>query len=78
MQNKLQKLQNRAARVLPFSDYDGDVNNLFELLGWNSLVSQKQIEKATIVFKSLQGLAPEYLCSKFVHHDSGYCLRDCE
>ena len=43
-----------------------------------SLKSQKQIEKATIVFKSLQGLAPEYLCSKFVHHDSGYCLRDCE
>ena len=29
-----------------------------------------------MVFKSLQGLAPEYLCSKFVHRDSGYCLRD--
>ena len=41
-----------------------------------SLVSQRQIERATIVFKSLQGLVPEYLCSKFVHQDSGYCLRD--
>ena len=29
-----------------------------------------------MVFKSLKGLAPEYLCSKFVHRDSGYCLRD--
>ena len=29
-----------------------------------------------MVFKSLQGLAPEYLCSKFVLRDSGYCLRD--
>ena len=29
-----------------------------------------------MVFKSLQGLAPDYLCSKFVHRDSGYCLRD--
>ena len=29
-----------------------------------------------MVFKSLQGLTPEYLRSKFVHRDSGYCLRD--
>ena len=30
-----------------------------------------------MVFKSLQGLASEYLCSKIVHRDSaGYCLRD--
>ena len=29
-----------------------------------------------MVFKSLKGLAPDYLCSKFVHRDSGYCLRD--
>ena len=72
MQDKLQKLQNRAARVLTYSNYDADVNNLFELLGWKSLVSQRPM-----VFKSLQGLAPEYLCSKFVHRDSGYCLRDC-
>ena len=76
LQDKLQKLQNRAARVLTYSNYDADVNNLFELLGWKSLVSQRQIERATMVFKSLQGLAPEYLCSKFAHRDSGYCLRD--
>ena len=62
----------------PFLDllYDTHVNNLFELLRWKSLVSQRQIERATMVFKSLQGLAPEYRCSKIVHRDSGYCLRD--
>ena len=76
MQDKLQKLQDRAARVLTYCNYDADVNNLFELLGWKSLVSQGQIERATMVFKALQGLAPEYLCSKLVHRDSGYCLRD--
>ena len=76
MQDKLQKLQNRAACVLTYSNYDADVNNLFELSGWKSLVSQRQIERATIVFKSLQGLVPDYLCSKFVHRDSGCCLRD--
>ena len=50
LQDKLQKLQNRAARVLTYSNYDADVNNLFELLGWKSLVSQRQIERATMVF----------------------------
>ena len=74
--DKPQKLQNGAARVLPYSNYDADVNNLFKLLGWKTLVSQRQIERATMVFKPLQGLVPEYLCSKFVHRDSGYCLRD--
>ena len=74
LQDKLQKLQNRAraARVLTYSDYDAHVNNLFELLRWKSLVSQRLIERAKMVFKSLQGLAPEYLCSKIVHRDSGY------
>ena len=70
------KVQNREARVLTCPNYDADVNNLFELLGWKTLVSQRQIERVTMVFKSLQGLAPEYLCSTFVHHVSGYYLRD--
>ena len=42
LQDKLQKLQNRAARVLTYSNYDADVNNLFELLGWKSLVSRSK------------------------------------
>ena len=76
LQDKLQKLQNRAVRVLTYSNYDAHVNNLIELLRWKSLVSQRQIERATMVFKSLQGLAPEYLCSKIDHRDSGYSWRD--
>ena len=32
LQDKLEKVQNRAGRVLTYSNYDGDVNNLFELL----------------------------------------------
>jgi len=44
---QLQKLQNRAARVLTHSNYDADVNNLFQLLGWKTVVSQWQIVRAT-------------------------------
>ena len=34
---KLQKLQNRAARVLTFSGYDANADLLFEKLGWKTL-----------------------------------------
>ena len=37
LRSKLQKLQNREARVLIFSDYDEDACYLFELLGWKNL-----------------------------------------
>ena len=37
LQDKLQKLQNRAAQVLTFSNYDADVDNIFELLGRKNL-----------------------------------------
>ena len=78
LQDKLQKLQNRAARVLTFSNYDADVDNIFELLGWKNLTCQRQIQRATMVYKSLHGLVPEYLCSRFVNRDTAYSLRDSE
>ena len=60
LQNKIQKLQNRAARVLTNSNYDADAGHLFELLGWKNLASQQHIQRATMVYKSLHGLAPDY------------------
>jgi len=59
LRNKIQKLQNRAARVLTYSSYDADAGHLFELLGWKNLASQRQIQRATMVYKSLHGLAPD-------------------
>ena len=78
--SKLQKLQNRAARVLTFSSYDTNADDLFELLGWKKLDCQRQIQKAVMVYKSLNGLAPDYLRSKFVDRSSvtSYSLRDTE
>ena len=78
LRNELQKLQNRAARVLTFSDCDEDAGYLFELLGWKNLARQHEIEKATMVYKSLHGLAPEYLCSRFAIRETAYNLRDSE
>ena len=64
--DKLQKLQNRAARALTFSSYDADASQLFQNLNWKNLSTQRDIQKALMVFKSLNGLAPEYLSSKFI------------
>ena len=65
LQNKVQKLQNRAARVLTNLNYDADAGHLFELLRWKNPASQPQIQNAIMIYKSLHGLAPNYLCSKF-------------
>lgn len=76
--NKLQKLQNKAAHVLTHSNYDTDTSHLFELLGWKYLASQQQIQGATMVYKSLHGLAPDYFCSKFERRETAYNPRDSE
>ena len=68
LSNKLQKLQNRAARVITSSNFDVDIDYLFHKLSWKDLrmKSQRQIQNALMVFKSLDGLVPEYLTSKFI------------
>ncbi|KAL9979164.1 hypothetical protein ACROYT_G016784 [Oculina patagonica] len=78
LQNKLQKLQNRAARVLTFSNYDAHAGDLFEILGWKNLARQQQIQRATMVYRSLHGLAPDYLSSKFEKRETAYNLRHSE
>ena len=68
--SKLQKLQNRAARILTYSNYDANADNLIKKLGWINLDSQRSIHKAVMVYKSLNGLTPDYLSSKFVDRSS--------
>ena len=78
LSDKLQKLQNRAARILAFSSYDTNAGLLFERLGWKRLESQRQIQEAVMVYKSLNGLVPTYLQSIFTDRSNKtqYELRD--
>ena len=59
------KLQS-AVRVLTHSSYDADAIQLFKKLGWDNLETRRQKLKAEMVYKSLNGLAPNYLFSKFI------------
>ena len=64
LSDKLQKLQNRAARVITSSNFD--VDSLCHKLSWKDSKSQRQNQNALMVFKSLNWLVPEYLASKFI------------
>ena len=74
LSDKLQKLQNRAVRVLTHSSYDTDTNQLLTELGWDNVETE-------MVYKSLNGLTPNYLSSKFILRSdviTSYNLRDSE
>ena len=78
--DKLQKLKNRAARVLTSSSCDTAADSLLEKLGWRKLDTQRKFEKAVMVYKSLNGLAPDYLRPMLIDRSSvtNYSLRDTE
>ena len=76
---KLQRLQNRAVRILTHSSYGADANQLLTELGWDNLETRRQKRKAEMVYKSLNGLAPNDLSSKFIQRSdvtTCYNLRD--
>ena len=76
----LQKLQNRAARVVTNSSYDAPAANLIEELKWPTVYDMINQETATIVFKSISGLAPTYLSTLFTRNSTRDIvnLRNCE
>ena len=76
----LQKLQNRAARIVTNSSYDAPAANLIEELKWPTVYDMIKQETATIVFKSINGLAPTYLSTLFTRNSTRDIvnLRNCE
>ena len=78
--SKLQKLQNRAARVLTFSNYDCSTSELFHNLKWSKLVHQRAVSKAIMMHCIVNDTAPEYLTSRFVRRCdlTSYNLRENE
>ncbi|CAH3179887.1 unnamed protein product [Porites evermanni] len=78
---KLQRLQNRAASILmSAATYDSNLEDVFRALGCHELCHQRLEKKSIMMFKTLQGMTPEYLRSRFVYRGSAssYCLRNTE
>ena len=63
LSDKLQKLQNRAARIITKSPFDTSSDHLLSNLDWERLFLRRKKQKALMMFKSMNVLAPEYLQS---------------
>ena len=78
LNDKLQKLQNRAARVIAKSRYYASSSNLFSKLGWDNLLTRRKKQKAILMFKIINELTPLYLRELFEYRSTGYNLRKSE
>ena len=78
LSQKLQKLQNRAARVLTFSNYDRSTDELLRMVNWVKLDRQRLVNKSKMMYKIVNNMVPEYLSSRFVFRSDTltYNLKD--
>ncbi|XP_073243703.1 uncharacterized protein [Porites lutea] len=59
--DRLQRLQNRAGRIITFSDYNTRSKDILQDLRWDTLEQRRSKQLAISVFKSLNNLYPESL-----------------
>ena len=63
---KLQKLQNRAARVATNSSFDAPSESLIQELGWLTIDQLIKLETVKVVYKTLHNEAPLYMKGLFL------------
>ena len=70
----------KKARILMSASYDSNLDDLFRALGWRRLYYQRLEQKSILMYKTLHGMTPDYLRSRFVYRDdvSAYRLRNTE
>ena len=76
--DKLQKLQNRATRVITKSDYHSIATALRTRLGWDDHSIRRMKLKAKLMFKTVNKQTLEYLQVLFNPLSTDYGLRDKE
>ena len=74
---RLQKLQNRAARVILSANYDARSADLLESLQWDNLSQRRDKHMALLMCKTHQNKTPNYLRNmfSFANTGSGYDTR---
>ena len=78
LKSKMQKQQNRLARILLSADIRTPVDDMMDTLHWLKLNDRWSNQTLLTVFKCLNGSAPDYLSSKFIftHSVHSYPTRD--
>ena len=65
LSQKLQELQNRASRVITFSNYDRSTGELLRMVNWVKLDRQCLVDKAMLMYKIVNRMVPDYHSSHF-------------
>ena len=80
LRDKLQKLQNRAARIITRDSYEVRSKDILPKLKWADLQKRRNIQKLILMYKILNGQAPTYLSDLFTtaNRPTGYNLRRSE
>ena len=63
--NSLQRLENRAAHVI---QRRVTIEELFKMLGWVNVQTQRKAQKCILVFKCVNKLVPPYLSDYFIRN----------
>ena len=66
----LQKLQNLAARIVTNSSYDSSASALTKILNWPTVADMIKVKTTSMVYKSINYLAPDYLSEIFTKNSS--------
>ena len=74
----LKKLQREAARIVTGLTRSVSLPNLYEECGWIPLETRRQVQKLTLIFKSVNGLTPSSisLIPPLVRNKTNYPLRN--
>ena len=73
---KVKKLQNRAIRDITKSGYDTSSRFLLNSLGWDNLSVRRVKQKANLMYKCINNLAPAFLCNLFAPRSPSYYFRN--
>ena len=69
--DRLQKLQNRAPRIITGTCFNTSALPLTENLGWKTIEELISYETKVLIFKTLNGRAPQYLTEPFSRNSQG-------
>ncbi len=81
LQDKLQKFQNRAARVITGADYDVRSSEVLNKLGWETLAKRRELNKLVWMYKVLGNHTTPNLKDLFFRRNASqniYDLRNSE
>ena len=73
---RLERIQYEAARIVTGLTRSVSIDKLIKEIGWLSLSDRRLFQKGVLMYKIINGLAPEYIMPPFVSERTEYSLRN--